>query len=71
MFEQRPQGSEEDSSAVSGGGVSWVAEEGAGGVFLVDLKPWNAVLPFLQCEVVGQWVLREGSHLKSNGSISS
>ena len=38
MFEQRLQGSEEDSSAVSSGGVSWVAEEGAGGVFLVDLK---------------------------------
>lgn len=37
-FEQRPQGSEEDSYAVSGGGVSWVAEEGAGGIFLVDLK---------------------------------
>ena len=69
MFEQRLQGSEEDSSAVSSGGVSWVAEEGAGGVFLVDLKTWNAVLPFLQCEVLGQWVLCEGRHLKSNGII--
>lgn len=37
-FEQRPQGSKEDSSGVSGRGVSWVAEEAAGGIFLVDLK---------------------------------